>query len=41
MMDGRNSFDQFVSDDVKAHEKIEKVTTSQEDNYITGCLLNY
>ena len=41
MIDGRNFFDQPIKNDFKTYDKIRKITSSQGDNYTTGCLLNY
>lgn len=35
MIDGRNSFDQLVNNDVTAYDNIWKITTSNGDNYTT------
>ena len=41
MIDGKNVFDQPRNNDNKTHENIWKIATSQEENYSTGCLLDY
>ena len=41
MIDGRNFFDQPIKIDLKAYDKIRKISTGQGDNYITRCLLSY
>ena len=41
MIDGQNLFDQSVKDDMRAYENIQKTATGQEDDYTTGCLLDY
>lgn len=41
MIDGRNSFDQLVNNDVTAYDNIWKITTSNGDNYTTDCPLAY
>ena len=41
MIDGRNFFDQPIENDIKTYENIRKITTGQEDDYTTGCLLDY
>ena len=39
MTDGKNFFDQPVNSSIKTYEDIRKVAT--EDDYMTGCLLDY
>ena len=41
MIDGRNFFDQPVKNVLKTNNKIQKIGTGQEDDYTTGCLLDY
>ena len=41
MIDGRNFFDQPVKDVLKTNNNIQKIGTGQEDDYTTGCLLDY
>ena len=41
MIDGKNVFDQPIKNDIKTYENIRKVTTDQEDDYTTDCLLDY
>ena len=41
MIDGKNFFDQPVKNDKVTYENIRKITTGQEDDYTTGCLLDY
>ena len=41
MIDGKNLFDQSVKDDMRTYENIQKTATGQEDDYTTGCLLDY
>ena len=41
MTDGKNIFDQPVNNMIKTYENIRKITTSQGDDYTTGCLLDY
>ena len=41
MIDGQNLFDQSVKDDMRTYENIQKTATGQEDDYTTGCLLDY
>ena len=40
-IDDRNVFDQSINDYTKTYENIRKIPTGQEDEYITGWLLNY
>ena len=37
MIDGRYFFDQPIKSDLKSHDKIRKIVTSQGDDYTTGC----
>ena len=41
LINGRNFYDQPISDLVKQHNEIRKTATEQEDDYTTGCLLDY
>ena len=41
MIDGKNLFDQPVKNDKVTYENIRKAATGQEDDYTTGCLLDY
>ena len=41
MIDGKNFFDQPINSDLKIYENIRKIATDQEDDYTTGCLLDY
>ena len=41
MIDGKNFFDQPVRNDKVTYENIRKIATGQEDDYTTGCLLDY
>ena len=41
MIDGKNAFDQPIKNDIKIYENIRKITTGQDDDYTTGCLLDY
>ena len=41
MIDGRNSFDQPIKNDLKTYENIWKISADQGDDYTTGCLLDY
>ena len=40
-MDRKNLFDQPVKSNVRAYDNIQKIATSQGDDYFTGCLLDY
>ena len=41
MINGKNVFDQSINSITKTYENIRKMTTSQGDDYTTGCLLGY
>ena len=41
MIDGKNVFDQPITNDVKTYENIRKIATGQGDDYTTDCLLDY
>ena len=41
MMDGRNVFDQPIKNDKITYDNNRKIATGQEDDCITGCLLDY
>ena len=41
MIDGKNFFDQPVSNDKTTYENIRKIATGQGYDYTTGCLLDY
>ena len=41
MIDGRKFFDQTTKNDIRTYENIRKSATGQEDDYRTGCLLDY
>ena len=41
MIDGNNFFDQPVESDMRTCDNILKIATSKEDDYTTGCLLDY
>ena len=41
IIDGRNFFDQPIKNGKSTYEKIQIIVTNQEDDYATGCLLNY
>ena len=39
-IDGRNFYDQPISDSIKQYDEIRKISTGQGDDYTTGCLLD-
>ena len=41
MIDSENVFDQPINSNIKTYENIRKISTGQEDDYTTGCLLDY
>ena len=41
MIDGKNFFDQPANNNFKRYDNIRKISTGKEDNYTTGCLLDY
>ena len=41
MIDGRNFFDQPINSMSKTFENIRKIATGKDDDYTTGCLLDY
>ena len=41
MIDGKNFFHQPINSNLKTYENIRRIVTGQEDDYTTGCLLNY
>ena len=41
VIDGRNVFDQPIKNGFKTYDNIRKIATGQEDDYITGCLLDH
>ena len=40
MTDGKNLFNQPIKFNIKTYVNIRKITTGQEDDYTTGCLLD-
>ena len=40
-IDGRNFYDQPINDSIKQYDEIRKVSTGQDDDYTTGCLLDF
>ena len=41
MIEGRSFFDQPVKNDLRTYDNIRKIATGQDDDYTTGCLLDY
>ena len=41
MIDGKKNFDQPVKNDIRTYDNIRKISTGQEDDCRTGCLLGY
>ena len=41
LIEERNFFDQPIKNDLKMYDNIRKITTSQVNDYTTGCLLDY
>ena len=41
MIDGQTFFDQPVKNNLKTYHSTRKIATGQEDDHITGCLLDY
>ena len=41
LIDSRNFYDQLINYQIKKYDEIRKVATGKEDNYTTGCLLDY
>ena len=41
MIDGRNFFDQPITNYLKTYDSNRKIETDQGDDYTTGCLLDY
>ena len=41
LIDGRNFYDQPITDLIKQYDKVWKVSTGQGDDYATGCFLDY
>ena len=40
-IDGRNFYDQPINDLIKQYDEIRKISTGQDDDYTTGCLLDF
>ena len=41
MIEEQNFFDQPIKNNLRTYYNIRKITTGQEDDYATGCLLDY
>ena len=41
MSDAKNLFNEPIKNYLIAYENIQKIANDQEDDYTTGCLLNY
>ena len=41
MIDGRNSFDHPIKNDLRLYDDFRKITTGQVVDNTTGCLLDY
>ena len=41
MIDGKHFFYQPIKNDLKTYDNIRKIATGQDDDYTTGCLLDY
>ena len=41
LIEGRNFYDQNISDDFKKYEELRKVMTGRGEDYTTGSLLDY
>ena len=40
-IDGRNFYDQAINDSIKQYNEVRKISTGQDDDYTTGCLLDF
>ena len=40
-IDGRNFYDQPINDLIKQYNEIRKISTGEDDDYTTGCLLDF
>ena len=40
-IDGRNFYDQSINDSIKQYDEVRKISTGQDDDYTTGCLLDF
>ena len=41
MSDGQNFFNQPVKNDLRTYDNVQKTMIGQEDDYTTGCILDY
>ena len=41
LVDGRNFYDQPISEEIKKYDEIRKIAIGKGDDYTTGCLLDY
>ena len=41
MIDGKNFLDQVVKNNLSTYDNFRKIATGEEDDYTTGCLLDY
>ena len=41
MTHGQNLFDETVRNNLKTYDNIKKIATGQEDDYASGCFLDY
>ena len=41
LIDGRNFYDQPISDQIKKYDEIRNIAIAKKDNYTTGRLLDY
>ena len=40
-IDGRNFYDQPINNSIKQYDEVRKISAGQDDDYTTGCLLDY
>ena len=40
-IDGRNFYDQPINDSIKRYDELRKISAVQDDDYTTGCLLDF
>ena len=41
LIDGRNFYNQPISDKIRKYDELRKVTSGKREDYTTGCLLDY
>ena len=41
IINGKKFYDRPITSDIKPYEEIRKLTTGQEEDYTTGCLLDF